>query len=238
MPSASLVLPMKPAPPLLLLLACAALAPSSRAEDPGQVNAGRQNAQLSPGAANVDTGLSPSGNLFPFTRDDSVQDKLFPAPDEIQKQMSALDGQKAPFDFAAQTLKENTVDRKNFPQPTIIKRQMSPDDGDMFRAQPGSDPDQKFGVSAVALKYQDSLDNAHQVFGRNQVTFAKTTTFDKLNKFLFRRNGPENGGQLVTPAGGGSPAQVSGGGQTPLPAPIPAASLAPAAAPAMPSASR
>ena len=209
---------MRPALPLFFGL-LAVLSAGVRAEDPTKIVPEQKNAQLAPGADNNDTRLAPgnSKNQLPFKRDDHVQNSRFTTPELRDKEMAPVGERRAPIDVK-ETREKNILERKDFPKPEVRERQMSPDNAQMYRDQPKGDMVKKYDMVA---KYQDRMADAETAASQRQPKFEKRTTFDKINRFVFHRNGPDDadGNGMVSKAGGGTQTTVSGGSKKTLAAP-------------------
>jgi len=204
---------MKSALPLFFVL-LAALPSGMRAEDPTKVAPEQKNTQLAPGTNNDDSRLAPGNtdNQLPFKRDDRVQNSRFSTPELRDKKLAPVGDRRAPFDVT-ETRDKNIVDRKDYPTPEIRDNKMSPDNGQLYRDQPKGDMVKKYDMVG---KYQDRMTDAATAASQRQPKFEKRTTFDKINRFVFRRNGNPGEGDnaVVTKAGGGADATVSGGTRT------------------------
>jgi len=211
--------PVKSALPLFFVL-LAALPPGMRAEDPTKVDPSQKNTQLAPGADNTANRLAPGNtdNQLPFKRDDRVQNSRFTTPELREKKLAPISDRRAPFDVT-ETREKNIIDRKDYPKPEIRDNKMSPDNGQLYHNQPKGDMVKKYDMVA---KYQDRMTDAADAAAQRQPKFEKRTTFDKINRFAFRRNAPDGSGDSpVTPAGGGDASAISGGKQTTASAPPP-----------------
>ncbi|TSJ77128.1 hypothetical protein [Rariglobus hedericola] len=124
----------------------------------------------------------------------------------IERKDSALGDKRAPIDLKEKRDK-TIVDRKDYPKPEVRDRELNSHDGQRSSIQPKGDQILKYDTVA---KYQDRMKDAETAASQRQPKMEKRTTFDKLNRFLFKRNGPgtENGTAMVTPAAGG-PAPAS-----------------------------
>jgi hypothetical protein len=76
-------------------------------------------------------------------------------------------------------------------------------DGEKADHQPKGDQIKKY---EMAEKYQSRMTDAKTAAAQRQPKMQKVTSFEKINRFLFKRNGPgsETGKAMVTPAAGGS----------------------------------
>jgi hypothetical protein len=94
------------------------------------------------------------------------------------------------------------IDRKDYPKPEVRDRKLNHHDGERSRIQAEGDQIKKYDTVA---KYQDRMKDTETAAAQRQPKMEKRTTFDKLNRFVFKRNGPgsETGTSLVTPAAGG-----------------------------------
>ncbi|MFA6289434.1 MAG: hypothetical protein WC661_18795 [Opitutaceae bacterium] len=194
---------MKSALPLFFVL-LAALPAGIRADDPSKVDPAKKNAQLAPNTDNTVTRLAPGNtdNQLPFKRDDRVQNSRFSTPELRDKKLAPVGDRRAPFDMT-ETRDKNIVDRKDYPKPVIRDNKMSPDNGQMYRDQPKGDMVKKYDMVA---KYQDRMSDAANAAAQRQPKFEKLATFDKINRFVFKRNAPDvEAKSMVTPAGGPPP---------------------------------
>jgi hypothetical protein len=193
---------MKAALPLILAVS-ALLPPGLQAQDPSQVDPARRNEQLAPTPDSADTRLSPQrpANQRSFFRNDTVQDHRFSAPEKIERKEAAVGGKRAAIDVT-ETREKTIIDRKDFPKPEVRDREMNRHDGEKSRIQPQGDMLKSYDTVS---KYQDGMTNAKNSTFKRQPTLEKRTTFEKLNRFVFQRNGPGSGdgSPSVTPAAGG-----------------------------------
>ena len=197
---------MRSALPLFLVLSVV-LPLGLHAKDPSQIDASKQNTQLAPTPDTADTPLSPSreGNQRPFLRNDHMQDQRFSAPDVIERKNAAVGERKAPIDVT-ETREKTIIDRKDYPKPEVRERELNRHDGEKARIQPEGDMLKKYDKVS---KYQSRMTDANSAAAQREPKFEKRTTFEKLNRFAFKRNGPgsDDGNPMVTPAAGGpSPA--------------------------------
>lgn len=195
---------MRFAPPVLLFVATV-LPLGLRAEDVTKVDASKQNTQLAPSGGN-DSPLAPSRdtNQRTFLRNDRLQEQRFNAPDMIQRKDSELGSRRAPIDLTEKKDK-TVVDRKKYPEMEIRDRELSPHDGEKSRIQPEGDQILKYGK---ADRFQNRMTDAETAAAQRQPKLEKRTTFEKINRFIFKRNGPgtEDGEPMVKTAGGPAPA--------------------------------
>ncbi|MEZ0218079.1 MAG: hypothetical protein ACAH89_13165 [Rariglobus sp.] len=192
-----------------------ARADASRVVDPSQANT-----KLAPGADNTDDRHAPGNtdNQLPFKRNDRVQDNRFNTPELREKTLAPVNDRRAPFEMT-ETREKTIIDRKEFPKPEVKDRKISPDNNVMFSSQPKGDMVKKYDTVA---KYQDRITDAETAASQRQPKLEKRTTFDRVNRFIFHRNGPgENDNPLSTKAGGGTTTSVSGGSQKTLTVPPP-----------------
>jgi len=196
---------MRPALPLLLAL-FAVLPLGLHAEDPSRIDATKQNTQLAPSPDNADMPLSPSreSNQRPFLRNDNVQDQRFRAPEMIDRKESTVGERRAPIDMKEKREK-TIIDRKEYPKPKVRTREMNRHDGEKSDIQPKGDQVKTYDKVS---KFQSRMTDASAASAQRQPTFEKRTTFEKLNRFIFKRNGPgsEEGAAMVSTAGGPAPA--------------------------------
>lgn len=195
---------MRPALPLFLILS-AVLPLGLRAKDPSNVDATKQNEQLAPTPANADTPLAPSreANQRTFFKNDHVQEQRFSVPDQIERKDAAVGDRRAPIDMKEKREK-TIIDRKDYPKPEVREHQQYARDGEKARIQPSGDQVKEYDK---VTKFQGRMTDASAASTQREVKLEKRTTFDKLNRFIFRRNGPgsDSGKPVVTTAGGERP---------------------------------
>jgi len=189
---------------LPLILAVSALLPLGlQAKDPSQIDPAQRHEQLAPTPESADTRLSPQreSNQRSFFRNEAVQDQRFSAPEKIDRKDAAVGDKRASIDVT-ETREKTIVDRKDFPKPEVRDREMNRHDGEKSHIQPEGDQIKKFDTVS---KYQDGMADAKNSTFKRQPTLEKRTTFEKLNRFVFQRNGPGSGDgtSAVTPAAGG-----------------------------------
>ncbi|HSI09095.1 MAG: hypothetical protein ACAH89_11015 [Rariglobus sp.] len=189
--------------PLLILAVSTVLPLGLRAEDPARVDPAQRNTQLAPTPESADTPLSPGreANQRPFFRNEVVQDQRFNAPDKIDRKDAPVGERRAPISVT-ETREKNMIERKDFPKPEVREREMNRHDGEKSRIQPKGDMIKSYDK---VTKYQDGMAEANTGAFQRQPKLEKRMSFEKLNRFIFRRNGPgsENGSAMVTPAAGG-----------------------------------
>jgi hypothetical protein len=190
----------------LLFVLSAVLPLGVRASDPSQIDASKQNTQLAPTPESADTRLSPGreSNQRPFFRNDHVQEQRFSTPDVIDRKDAAVGDRRAPIDITEKREK-TIIDRKDYPKPEVRERELNRHDGEKSRIQPKGDMVKKYDTVS---KYQSRMTDADSASAQRAPKLEKRTTFEKLNRFIFKRNAPgnENGKPLVTtPAGGSTP---------------------------------
>jgi hypothetical protein len=191
------------------MIALSALLPFGvQAKDPAAIDASKQNAQLAPTPESADTPLSPARetNQRTFFRNEHVQDQRFHTPEVIDRKNAPVGDRRAPIDVT-ETREKTIIDRKAFPKPEVREREINRHNGERARIQPEGDMLKKYDM---VTKYQGRMKDADEAAARRAPKFEKRTTFEKLNRFAFKRNGPgtEGGSPMVTPAAGG-PAPAS-----------------------------
>jgi len=205
--------------PLSLLAAvlCAGL-PAARAQDTAKVDAAKQAERFAP---SPDTARPVE--RIDNKRDDRVQDARAALAGLIDEPTAALADRRAPVDVS-ETREKTIVERKDAPLATTpLERKDSPLNGQAARDQFQSATGAYRNAGTVAEKYQQGLREAESARARLQPDLGRQTTFDQLNRFVYKRNGPgtEGGAALVTAAGGGTATALptSGGpaGDGPLP---------------------
>ena len=183
----------------------------ARADDPSKVDATQQNTRLAPTQDNADNRLAPTkaDNQRPLLRDDHVQDSRFKTPEAREKSMAPSNDKKAPVEMK-EMREKNMIDHKDYPKPDVRDRETNLHDGEKARIQPNGDMVKKYDTVS---KYQNRINDAATAAAQRQPKLEKRTTFDKINRFIFQRNGPgEDGGKAeVTQAGGGTPLSSAGG---------------------------
>lgn len=197
---------------LPLLLTVAILSPlTAHAKDPSNVDASKQATQVAPGADNVDNRVSPGNenNQRTFIRNDHVQEQRFSTPELIERKDAAVGDKRAPIDMKEKNEK-TIVDRKEAPKPELKDHVTNRHDGEKSYIQPKDDQIKKYDT---VTKYQDKLKDAETTASQRQPKMEKRTTFEKVNRFIFKRNAPgaDDGKPMVTTAGAGEnpPASAS-----------------------------
>ena len=194
--------------PLLILAVSTVLPLGLRAEDPSKVDAAKRNEQLAPTPESADNRLSPGRetNQRPFLRNDHLQDQRFSAPENIESKDAAVGEKRAPIDLTEKREK-TIIQRKDFTKPEVRERELNRHDGEKSFIQPKGDQVKKYDTVS---KYQSRMADADSGQFQRKPSLEKRTTFEKLNRFIFKRNAPgsENGTPTVTTAAGG-PAPAS-----------------------------
>jgi hypothetical protein len=189
---------------LLLAAALAALGVvGARAADPAQFDPSKQNDQLAPTPERTDTRLAPNqeANQRPIERNDHLQDQRFKAPDKIERKDAAVGEKRAPIEMK-ETRDKALIERKDAPKPELKTWDKNRQSGEKFNRQPTGDDVKKY---EMADKYQGRMSDAKTAAAQRQPKLEKRTTFESINRFLFKRNGPgaPDGKAMVTPAAGG-----------------------------------
>ncbi|MFA6960592.1 MAG: hypothetical protein WC205_07580 [Opitutaceae bacterium] len=189
----------------LLLIVSAVLPAGLLAGDSLQVDPAKRDTQLSPTPESADTPLSPNRetNQRTFWRNDHVQDQRFSAPDKIERKDAVMGDKRASIDVT-ETREKNMIDHKEFSTPELREREINRHDGEKSFIQPEGDQVRKFDT---VTKFQGRMTDADNTEFRRQPKLEKKLSFDKLNRFVFRRNGPgsESGQATVTPAASEAP---------------------------------
>lgn len=195
---------MRPSLPLFFALA-AVLPIVAHAKDPAQVDASKQNTQLAPTPESADMPLSPrrETNQRTFFRNELVQDQRFSVPDQVQRKDAVVGERRAPIDMK-ESRGKTVIDRKDYPKPEVRDRELNRHDGERSRIQPDGDMVKKYDNVS---KYQDGMKDAKTAAIQREPKLEKRTTFEKLNRFIFKRNSPgtPDGKPMVTTAGGEAP---------------------------------
>jgi hypothetical protein len=189
---------------LPLILAVSVLLPVGlQAKDPSQADVSKRNESLAPTPDSADTRLSPQreSNQRSFFRNEVVQDQRFSVPESFERKDAAVGDKRSSIDVT-ETREKTIIDRKEFPKPDVRDREMNRHDGEKSYIQPQGDMIRTFDTVS---KYQDGMADAKNSTFKRQVSLEKRTTFEKLNRFVFQRNGPGSGDgtSAVTPAAGG-----------------------------------
>ncbi len=198
---------MRSAPRPLLLLAAALCAglPWTRAADPAKVDPAQQVEKYAPGP---DT-AKPVEKVLE-KRADRVQDARAAIAGLIDEPTAPLAERRSPIDMA-EAREKKIVERKDAPLATTpIEHKDSPLNGQAARDRFQSADNAYRGGGSAAEKYRQGLRDADAASVKFQPDLGRQTTFDQLNRFVYKRNGPgtEGGAALVTAAGGGAATQV------------------------------
>ena len=175
-----------------------------RAADPSQFDPSKQNDRLAPTAERTDTRLAPNqeANQRPLERNDRLQDQRFKAPEKIERKDAAVGEKRAPIEMK-ETRDKALIERKDAPKPELKTWDKNRHNGEKYDRQPTGDDVKKY---EMADKYQSRMTDAKTAAAQRQPKMEQRTTFESINRFLFKRNGPGSteGQAMVTPAGSGS----------------------------------
>jgi hypothetical protein len=173
------------------------------ATDPAQIDAAKQNPNLSPNSETTDSRFSPANEAQQraIQRNDTLQDQRFQTPAMIERKEAIVGEKRAPIDMQ-ETRAKTIIERKDAPKPEIKTWDKNRHDGEKSAIQPSGDQIKKY---ELVDKYQSRLNDAKEAAASRQPLVQKTTTFEKINRFVFQRNGPgsDGGKAMVTTAGGG-----------------------------------
>ena len=190
--------------PLIFFAVAAVLPLALSAKDPSDVDASKKNEQLAPTPESADTSLSPNRatNQRTFIRQDHLQDQRFNAPDRIERKDAIVGERRAPIDITEKREK-TIIDRKDYTKPEVRERELNRHDGERAGIQTTGDQVKSYDK---VERYQGRMADAETAASQRQPKMEKRTTFDKLNRFVYKRNAPgsEGGKPVVTPAAGGS----------------------------------
>lgn len=190
---------------LPLMLAIVLLPAGLQARDPSRVDASKQNTRLAPSGDNADTPLSPSRetNQRTFFRNEVLEERRFHVPEQMERKDAVLGDRRAPIDVT-ETRDKTIIDRKEAPMPEVRERTMYFRDGEKARIQPEGEWLKQYDKVS---RFQNRMKDAETAASQRQPLLEKRTTFEKINRFIFKRNGPgtESGGPMVTPAGSSEP---------------------------------
>ncbi len=192
-------------PPVLLfaaaLVCTSAAAPRARAEDAAKIDPAARVEQFSPGP---DTTKS-TENLT-FKRDDRVQSSRATLAGLIEEPTAPLAEKRAPITLA-ETREKEFITHKDASISTanVLPRKVSPLAGQTARDSFQTKTNIFTSTGRVAEKYQQGIRAANAASVQLQPDLNRQSSFDQLNRFVFKRNGPgtDGGAPLVTAAGGG-----------------------------------
>jgi hypothetical protein len=190
------------------LLLCALLGAGGvaglRAADSSEFDPSKKNDQLAPTPERTDSRLAPNqeANQRPIERNERLQDQRFSGPEQIERKDAPVGDKRAPIEMK-ETREKNLIERKTAPKPELKTWDKNRHDGEKADHQPKGDQIKKY---EMAEKYQSRMTDAKTAAAQRQPKMQKVTSFEKINRFLFKRNGPgsETGKAMVTPAAGGS----------------------------------
>jgi hypothetical protein len=190
--------------PLIFVFALAALSvalPHTRADDAAKIDPTARVEALAPSPA-----TTKSTEQVDLIRADRLQDRRATLPGLLEQPTAAIADRRSPIEVT------ETREKKSFELTTapIAMEPLAHQDS-RYNGQPGPTriqpgPDTLYRKSGMVDRYQQSIRDAYSTGRQSQVVLNQATTFDKFNRFVFRRNGPgtEDGPALVTPAGGAS----------------------------------
>lgn len=182
---------------ILFLLLGAALwgaGPAARAEDAPKIDATQKVDSL--GTSNQ--AVIP--DQVAIKKADQVQDKQAVIPGVIKEPNAPLAGRQAPIDVTETRAKE-MVPLKEAPKPEVRQHEESDLNGQLApsRFQPGQND---YYNTELVAKYRQSMIDAEAIAQKSNPMSGQMTTFAKLNRFVFKRNGPgTEGNPMVMPAG-------------------------------------
>jgi hypothetical protein len=195
---------MRIALPLIMVLA-GVLPSGVHAKDPSQVDPSKQSTTFAPTPENADTAVSPTreSNQRTFQRNDQLEDQRFRVPEQIDRKDAAVAGKESAIDVK-EAREKSIIDRKDFSTPELNEYDKNRHDGERYRYQPEGDDVKTYDKVG---KYQDRMTSATEAASTTKPIFEKKSSFEKINKFLFKRNNPgtEDGKPLVSTAGGPAP---------------------------------
>lgn len=131
---------------------------------------------------------------------DQVQAKQAVLPGVIKEPNAPLAGRQAPIDVT-ETRAKDMVSLKEAPKPEVRQHEESDLNGRLApsRFQPGQND---YYNTELVAKYRQSMIDAEAIAQKNSPMSGQMTTFAKLNRFVFKRNGPgTEGNPMVMPAG-------------------------------------
>jgi hypothetical protein len=176
---------MKPAVGLTLA-ALALLAPAMAAPG-GELDVGQRAEDVS----TEEKALLPEKKIP--ERNEIVQDRRFDA-EEVPKETAPLAERRAPFDV------REAKEKKLFITPDRPAFEVIPREEHRWadKKAPFSTADDAYR-SRVAIRFQDKIGEASPIVSKPLVS--KRTSFDKINRFVFRKNADQR--VIATPAGDG-----------------------------------
>lgn len=182
--------------PSLLLLAAAVgwAAPALQAQDGPKIDA----TQTVDSLATTNQAVVP--DKVETQKNDQLQQKQAVVPGTIKEPAAAIGDRQAPIDVT-ETHDKNMVTLKEAPKPELQPHVDSVLDGQQApsRLQPGQND---YYNSALIDKYRQSMSDAEAIAQQSNAMSGQMTTFAKLNRFVFKRNGPgTEGNPMVVPAG-------------------------------------
>ena len=174
------------------------------AADPSQFDPSKQNDRLAPTPEHNDTRLSPNqeANQRPMEHNERLQDKRFRSPELIERKDAVVGEKRSPIEMK-ETRDKKIIEHKDAPKPELKTWDRNRYDGEKARYQPEGDQIKKYDM---ADKYQSRMKEAKSMADQRDVKIQKLTTFEKINRFVFKRNGPgsEGGKAMVIPAASGN----------------------------------
>jgi hypothetical protein len=193
---------------LLPLLATAlALAPA-RAEDATKVDPNQQSQQFSPTPDNVETKKN-----FDTQPDSKIQDHKADLPGLVDEPKAAVGDKRSPIEVG-DTFQRKTYERKE----AAISTTPVPHQESTMNGQTAPDKFQTtstYSKSGPATQFQQKLSDAFATRQLAGPEVIKQTSFDRVNRFVFKHNAPgsDDGPSMVTAAGGGTASAATGAPQ-------------------------
>ena len=175
-----------------------------RGADPSQFDPSKQNDRLAPTPERTDTRFAPNqeANQRPIEPNERLQDKRFRSPELIERKDAVVGEKRSPIEMK-ETRDKKIIEHKDAPKPELKTWDKNRHDQERSRYQPEGDQVKKY---EMAEKYQSRMKDAKSLAEQRDVKIQKLTTFEKINRFVFKRNGPgtEGGKAMVIPAASGN----------------------------------
>lgn len=191
---------MKPLAHLFVLLACGVACVEAA---PRRLDMGKRATSFTPSPENA-----VSTEMRPLEHAEVLQDKRALSGELLPRQDAIIGERRSPISVSETRPKQDYVLPENpeFPRKDLVRN----DWGERRARISTSD---SYARSRTAERFQSKINEAAPVAREIRATIAKETTFDRINRFVFRKNA--SSGPTVQRAGSGQAAVEIGGSSSP-----------------------
>jgi hypothetical protein len=159
---------------------------------PRRIDTGKRAAQFTPRAE--ENTVTPE--VQPTQRAEVVQEKRFDAGELRPRQEALIGERRAPIEVSERREKETFI----APAPPDYERRPQSADNPWSRQNALISTADGYARTRTAERFQAKIDEARPVVKESRATISKPTTFDRINRFVFRKNSDQR--PTVQRAGG------------------------------------